>query len=89
MSDLGVSPPDSLMKYDAPLFVGIEPSANGGKMTAEGLSKLDDMINSMLPPRYGRINTARVSEFIICVDILIIITIAESGSRNPEYGSST
>jgi hypothetical protein len=51
MSDLGVSPPDSLMKYDAPLFVGIEPSVNGGKMTAEGLSKLDDMINSMLPPR--------------------------------------
>ena len=53
MSDLGVSPPDSLVKYDAPLFVGIEPSSNGGKTFAEGLSKLDDMINSMLPPRFA------------------------------------
>lgn len=52
MAELGVSPPDSLMKHDAPLFVGIEPSAVGAKASAEGLSKLDDMINSMLPPRY-------------------------------------
>ena len=51
MAELGVSPPESLMKYDAPLFVGIEPSSTGIKSTAEGLSKLDDMINSMLPPR--------------------------------------
>eukprot|EP00596_Hydrurales_sp_CCMP1899_P004430 CAMPEP_0119042042 /NCGR_PEP_ID=MMETSP1177-20130426/14310_1 /TAXON_ID=2985 /ORGANISM="Ochromonas sp, Strain CCMP1899" /LENGTH=231 /DNA_ID=CAMNT_0007008545 /DNA_START=163 /DNA_END=855 /DNA_ORIENTATION=+ len=51
MAELGVSPPDSLMKHDAPLFMGIEPSAMGGKASAEGLSKLDDMINSMLPPR--------------------------------------
>ena len=51
MAELGVSPPESLMKYEAPLFVGIEPSSTGIKSTAEGLSKLDDMINSMLPPR--------------------------------------
>jgi hypothetical protein len=52
MAELGVTPPDSLMKYDAPLFVGIEPSSAGaGKASSEGLSKLDDMINSMLPPR--------------------------------------
>jgi len=53
-SEIAVSPPDSLVKYDAPLFVGIEPSAEAGAMKLnlnENGSKLDDMINSMLPAR--------------------------------------
>lgn len=53
MTEISVTPPDSLVQFDAPQFVGIEPSretratANG----AEGATKLDEMINSMLPPR--------------------------------------
>jgi hypothetical protein len=50
--EISVTPPDSLVKYDAPLFVGIEPGSDGAKATmTEGASKIDDMINSMLPPR--------------------------------------
>ena len=54
MTELGISPPESLLKYDAPLFVGIQSSQGSanGKNAPEGLSKLDDMVNSMLPPRY-------------------------------------
>ena len=55
MAELGVTPPDSLVKFDAPLFVGIEPTNNAANATRpsanEGLSKLDDMISAMLPPR--------------------------------------
>lgn len=67
--DIAVNPPDSLTRFDAPLFVGVERSAprdpaaasaafgaapGGAKLTAAGAdasNKLDDMINSMLPPR--------------------------------------
>ena len=50
--EISVTPPDSLVKFDAPLFVGIEPGSGGAKATmTEGASKIDDMINSMLPPR--------------------------------------
>eukprot|EP01041_Mallomonas_annulata_P008063 gene8063-16539_t len=51
---IAVTPPDSLVKFDAPLFAGIEPSAEAGAAACalnENGSKLDDMINSMLPPR--------------------------------------
>lgn len=51
---IAVTPPDSLVKYDAPLFVGIEPSSEAGappRSSNEGGSKLDDMINAMIPPR--------------------------------------
>lgn len=54
--ELRVSPPDSLLRYDAPLFVGIEksqtkvPAASTKGLSAEN-SKLDDMLNAMLPPR--------------------------------------
>jgi len=55
MAELGVSPPDSLVKHDAPLFVGIEPTNKGAAASrapaAEGQTELDDMINAMLPPR--------------------------------------
>ena len=54
-SQVEVSPPESLLKYQAPLFVGIEPSAETlqqAKATGgEASTKLDDMINAMLPAR--------------------------------------
>mmetsp|Transcript_35539 Transcript_35539/g.36214 ORF Transcript_35539/g.36214 Transcript_35539/m.36214 type:complete len:237 (+) Transcript_35539:175-885(+) len=53
-SGISVSPPDSLVKFDAPLFAGIEPSGDAGaaaRALNENGSKLDDMINGMLPPR--------------------------------------
>lgn len=49
-----VNPPESLLKYQAPLFVGIEPTnevVTQAKGTGEGSTKLDDMINAMLPAR--------------------------------------
>ena len=51
---ISVAPPDSLIKFDAPLFVGISPSADAGaniRTLNENGSKLDVMMNSMLPPR--------------------------------------
>lgn len=56
-SDIAVSPPDSLVKYDAPLFIGIEPSSKASPPKAtmnESATKIEDMINSMLPPRYRK-----------------------------------
>lgn len=55
--EVSVSPPESLLKYQAPLFVGIEPSAEtinqakGAKAGGEASTKLDDMVNAMLPAR--------------------------------------
>lgn len=56
--ELCVSPPESLLKYQAPLFVGIDPSHErvqqakaGAAGAAEGSTKLEDMINAMLPAR--------------------------------------
>ena len=49
-----VTPPESLLKYNAPLFVGIEASGETlslAKGSQEGSTKLDDMINAMLPAR--------------------------------------
>jgi hypothetical protein len=51
---ISVAPPDSLIKFDAPLFVGTTSSADTGtnfRALNENGSKLDDMMNSMLPPR--------------------------------------
>lgn len=53
--NVSVSPPESLVKYDLPLFVGVEtvPGGTYAKPTlSETTSKLDDMVNSMLPARY-------------------------------------
>ncbi|CAM9255622.1 unnamed protein product [Ectocarpus fasciculatus] len=53
-SDIAVNPPDTIVKFDAPLFVGIERSTVGGATKPnhnENTTKLDDMINAMLPPR--------------------------------------
>ena len=52
--EIAVTPPDSLVQYEAPLFAGIEPSSKPAAKTSsfsETNAKLDDMINSMLPPR--------------------------------------
>eukprot|EP01038_Epipyxis_sp_PR26KG_P014407 gene14407-19338_t len=54
--EISVSPPETLVKYDAPLFAGIEPtkaqpSFNNSKPLDAAASKLEDMVNSMLPPR--------------------------------------
>jgi hypothetical protein len=55
-AEITVTPPDSLLKYEAPLFVGIEssnaappPQGKGG--LNENNTKIEDMINSILPPR--------------------------------------
>lgn len=53
--EISVSPPETLLKYDAPLFAGIEPShADHAALKSpnqENNPKIDDMVNSMLPPR--------------------------------------
>jgi hypothetical protein len=55
--EISVSPPETLVKFDAPLFAGIEPPADkavlpkGANNSGENNAKLEDMLNSMLPPR--------------------------------------
>jgi len=52
--EVSANPPESLLKYQAPLFVGIEASVEAvqqAKTSGEASTKLDDMINSMLPAR--------------------------------------
>ena len=53
--EVSVNPPESLLKYQAPLFVGIEPSAETLQQAkgpgGEASTKLDDMMNAMLPAR--------------------------------------
>jgi len=50
--EIAVNPPDTLVKFDAPLFAGLETNKQRphGK-TDKSTAKLDDMLNSMLPPR--------------------------------------
>lgn len=50
--EIAVNPPTSLVKFDAPLFAGLNTTRSRptGKMDAAS-AKLDDMLNSMLPPR--------------------------------------
>lgn len=53
-TEITVSPPESLVKYEAPLFVGIEPSANQEDLKAKGNlnnTKLEDMVDSIIPAR--------------------------------------
>ena len=53
-TEITVSPPESLVKYEAPLFVGIEPSVNQEEVKAKtnpNNTKLDDMVDSIIPPR--------------------------------------
>lgn len=45
------APPESLVKYSAPLFNGITRDPNQAKGTVENTSKLDEMIYAMLPAR--------------------------------------
>jgi dynein light intermediate chain len=49
-------PPDSLVKFDPALFVGFEPAVTENSIISRkgndpAVSQLDDMVNSMLPPR--------------------------------------
>merc|ERR1712224_462052 len=51
-----VNPPASLIRYDAPIFVGLEPSVEAASNVKsskanEQTAKLEDMLNSMIPPR--------------------------------------
>uniref|UniRef100_A0A7S2UXS2 Uncharacterized protein n=1 Tax=Fibrocapsa japonica TaxID=94617 RepID=A0A7S2UXS2_9STRA len=52
------NPPESLVKFDEPLFVGLQPSSHTkaaaiANIKADGAnaSQIDDMMNSMIPPR--------------------------------------
>jgi len=59
MNEVSVTPPDSLVRYDAPVFVGLEPSVEAAKprnKINEQSLKLEDMINSMIPPRLNSIS---------------------------------
>jgi len=52
--EISVSPPETLVKFDAPLFAGIEANTEKGHTKAhhqENGSKVEDMLNSMIPPR--------------------------------------
>ncbi len=53
--EIAVSPPESLLKYEAPQFVGIEHRKGAtatatANATAES-NRLEDMVNAMLQPR--------------------------------------
>jgi dynein light intermediate chain, axonemal len=58
-NEVSVTPPETLVKFEAPLFAGIEPGsgrypkASPNQEGGGGVinPKLDDMINAMLPPR--------------------------------------
>ncbi len=45
------TPPESLVKFSAPLFNGITQDPNQAKGTVENTSKLDEMIYAMIPAR--------------------------------------
>lgn len=52
--EISVTPPETLVKFDAPLFAGIETSGEKAHIKSqnqENNTKLEDMVNSMLPPR--------------------------------------
>lgn len=52
--EIAVNAPETLVKYDAPMFAGIESTANKTGIKAQLMdsnAKLEDMVNSMLPPR--------------------------------------
>jgi len=54
--EVEVNPPASLIRYDAPIFVGLEPSVEAASNVKsskanEQTAKLEDMLNSMIPPR--------------------------------------
>jgi hypothetical protein len=52
--NISIHAPESLVQFDSPLFVGADGIKGGGYVKpplTENSSKLDDMVNSMLPPR--------------------------------------
>jgi hypothetical protein len=51
--EISVSPPETLVRYNAPLFGGTEPSeTKKSQVPGDAAAKLEDMVNSMLPPRF-------------------------------------
>jgi dynein light intermediate chain len=52
MVDADCSPPESLLKYEAPLYVGDSSSSSKPKPDSKGASsQIDEILNSVLPPR--------------------------------------
>ena len=46
------SPPDSLLRYEQPLYLGLSLADQGTTVKGKDqTSQLDDMLNSMIPPR--------------------------------------
>ena len=69
--EISVTPPETLVKYDAPLFAGIETSGDKAHVkppNQESNSKLEDMVNSMLPPRF--VNTQKMSTYSFNFNLL-------------------
>lgn len=65
MAEITVSPPDSLLKYDAPLFYGVERNSNApappkGLGNESASVKLDQIVNAVLPPRYVALYTSYI-----------------------------
>ena len=53
-NEMSVNAPETLLKYDAPMFAGIETNLPKVPVKAQNIelnAKLDDMVNAMLPPR--------------------------------------
>ena len=54
MSEVKCSPPESLLKFDEPLYIGLEAKTDLSNAKGAGkasVSQLDDMLNFMIPPR--------------------------------------
>ena len=52
--EISVSPPDSLLKFDPLQFLGIDHKSDPKPPATtqdSGAQKLEEMLNSMLPPR--------------------------------------
>jgi hypothetical protein len=87
--EISVSPPETLVKFDAPLFGGIEPSKDtklpSKTQNQESNSKLEDMVNSMLPPRFIR----KIFLFCFVCLLVFVLSFKESGLKIREHGFNT
>jgi hypothetical protein len=87
-AEIHVHPPDSLLRFEPPVFVGIEPSRDPEHRPVdshkkEASSQLDDMLNSMLQPR-----SAPFTRLTVKRDPPALHT-AENGWKSREHGCST
>jgi len=51
MAETDVSPPESLVKFEAPLYVGDSTAAKPPPDSKGAASQIDEILNSILPPR--------------------------------------